>query len=108
MSVCNAGGKCAISCSSGCYALRVISTGKCYRGCTYSPLKIRGKSTELKRDDTVTLVVKGVSLLDVGIAIGKIYPDPIAVPVEKANRKASLTIKDSPIRIVIKSIGLLA
>jgi hypothetical protein len=106
--MCNAGGKCAIRCSSGCYALRVISTGKCYRGCTYSPLKISGKFIELKRDDTVTLVVKAVSLLDVGIAIGKIYPDPIAVPVGKANRKASLTIKEAPISKVIKSIGLLS
>jgi hypothetical protein len=71
-------------------------------------LKITGRFTKINRNDTVSLAVKGVSLLDVGIVLGKIYPDPISIPVAKANRKVSTTINDAPISSVIKSIGLLS
>lgn len=108
MAYCNAGGGCAVSCSGGCYALRVHRTARCYRGCTGSPLKVPGQFTKIDGSEVVTLSVNGVTLLDVGLALGKIHKRKIAVPAEKALRKVSIKNKEASLDTLLESLGLIA
>ncbi|SRR6266404_3148738 len=110
MSTCHAGGSCKITCKGGCGAIRYKEgrTWHCIRTCGDSPLRIRGKIARLKWDQIVSLDFKGVTVLDVGVFMDKICPDPIAVPARVAMRKGSATITNAPLSKAIQRLGLLA